>query len=124
MVIFFYSQPSHSMAGGVGFYIKDNCDFHIRNDFTDISDHFFLIIRKIKIKTTIHGVYRRNYCSLGKIISLKRSEPLTRRRYCLKIYNLFQKYMGHLQIFEINRHNYMFTAVFHISPLLPQSMLV
>jgi hypothetical protein len=30
----FISQPSHQNAGGVGLYIRDDCEFHVRDDFT------------------------------------------------------------------------------------------
>ena len=36
----FISQPSYSNSGGVGFFIKDNLKFRIRNDLTASKDEF------------------------------------------------------------------------------------
>ena len=36
----FISQPSHSMAGGVGFYIKNSLSYKLRTDLTTTKDEF------------------------------------------------------------------------------------
>jgi hypothetical protein len=36
----FISQPSYSNSGGVGFFIKDNLQFKIRNDLTLSTNEF------------------------------------------------------------------------------------
>ena len=36
----FISQPSHSMAGGVGFYIKNSISYKLRTDLTTTKDEF------------------------------------------------------------------------------------
>ncbi len=35
-----FSQPSHQNAGGVGLYIRDDCEFHVRDDFTVSTNDF------------------------------------------------------------------------------------
>ena len=39
----FISQPSHTEAGGVGFYIRDDCEFHIRSDFSVSTNGFEIL---------------------------------------------------------------------------------
>ena len=36
----FISQPSHSMAGGVGFYVKNSLSYKVRTDLTTSKDEF------------------------------------------------------------------------------------
>jgi hypothetical protein len=36
----FISQPSNQNAEGMGFYIKDDCELHVRDDFTVSTNDF------------------------------------------------------------------------------------
>ena len=47
----FFSQPSNQNAGGVGFYIRSDCEYHIRNNLSTSSVHFECLWIEIHAKS-------------------------------------------------------------------------
>jgi hypothetical protein len=45
----FLSQPSLHCAGGAGFYVRSDCDFHIRDDLNSTTEDFECLFNKFLI---------------------------------------------------------------------------
>ncbi len=72
----FFSQPSHQNAGGVGLYVRDDCEFHIRDDFTVSTNDFECLSLEIHCQS-------QNNIIAAEQASLKRaSERSSRPNLC------------------------------------------
>ena len=46
----FISQPSFHHAGGAGFYVRNNCDYHIRDDLNSTTDDYECLWAEVHTK--------------------------------------------------------------------------
>ena len=86
----FASQPSLHNAGGVGFYIRYDCDFHFRDDLSCTTDDFKCLLIEIHSKSHSNVVcsviYRHPNSNLESFSSYLTAavEKISReKRYCI-----------------------------------------
>lgn len=73
----FISQPSNKEAGGLGFYIRDDCDLHDRSDLTLSTDDFENLSIEIHRKSQNHiicsAIYRHPNSNFDNFFSILQS---------------------------------------------------
>ena len=123
----FLSQPSLSNAGGVGFYIKENISFHIRDDLSQATTEFETLW--VEVQSELHqnlicGVlYRHPRGNVSSFITYI-SDTLEKINQENKICTLLGDFNFNLLNFETDTNTHEFINVFiHISIVLTLSNL-